>query len=71
MGDFITIGLSEEKCIGVAQCGACIKVCPVNIFRAEGDRVFITEPNEDECTLCELCSAACKPAAISIRKMYE
>lgn len=70
MADFITIGLSKEKCIGVAQCGACVKVCPVNIFRAEDDRVLIIEANEDECTLCELCSAACKPAAISVQKMY-
>lgn len=71
MAGFITIGLSKEKCIGVAQCGDCMKVCPVNIFRAEDDTVVIVEANEDECTLCELCTVACKPAAIAVQKMYE
>jgi ferredoxin len=70
MADFITIDLSKDKCIGVAKCGACVKVCPVNIFRADDDNVLVMEANEDECTLCELCSNACKPAAISVRKMY-
>ena len=71
MGEFIKVGIDFGSCVGVEKCGECIKVCPVNIFEAEGKDTTIVESNEDECTLCELCTQVCKPGAITIRKLYE
>ncbi len=71
MGIFIKAIVDRSKCLGVSKSGNCIKICPVNIFEADGDHVVINEENEDECTLCDLCLQKCEPNAISIKKLYE
>lgn len=71
MGTFISLQIDESKCAGVQECGQCINVCPVNIFKAENNSVAIIEENEDECTLCERCLEECSPNAIRIVKLYE
>jgi ferredoxin len=71
MGEFIKVEIDFQTCVGIAQCGGCVKVCPVNIFAKEGDNPSVIENNEDECTLCDLCIQACTPRAIVIRKLYE
>ncbi|MFQ5839763.1 MAG: indolepyruvate ferredoxin oxidoreductase subunit alpha [Candidatus Methylomirabilales bacterium] len=65
---FIKVEVNDPKCLGVAACGECIRVCPVNIFEPRGDRIGIQE--EDECTLCGLC-LVCPTEAITIRKLYD
>jgi NAD-dependent dihydropyrimidine dehydrogenase PreA subunit len=71
MGVFIRVTIDEEKCLGPEKSGACVAICPVNIFEVRGDRVVVEEANEDECTLCNLCIDKCPGSAISIRKLYE
>ncbi len=71
MSEFIKVGIDFTKCAGIAKCGGCVKVCPVNIFDEDGDTPFVNEENEDECTLCDLCLQACTPKVITIRKLYE
>ncbi|MGD9031405.1 MAG: 4Fe-4S dicluster domain-containing protein [Desulfobacteraceae bacterium] len=71
MGEFIKVEIDFSTCVGIAECGGCVKVCPVNIFGKEGDDPSVIESNEDECTLCDLCIQACTPKAITIRKLYE
>lgn len=71
MSEFIKVEIDFPTCVGIAQCGGCVKVCPVNIFAKEGDNPSVIENNEDECTLCDLCIQACTPKAITIRKLYE
>ncbi len=71
MGVFIRVEVDLSKCVGIAGCGGCVRVCPVNIFEKDGDIPSISLPNEDECTLCDLCRGACRPSAITIHKRYE
>ena len=71
MSEFIQVSIAEDRCTGIAACGKCVQVCPVNIFGAEGDRPFIIGDNQDECTLCDLCLEECTPDALVLRKLYE
>jgi len=71
MGEFIKIRIDEIKCRGIADCGQCEKLCPVNIFEAAGEIPDIVDENEDECTLCDLCLNGCETDAIEIIKLYE
>jgi ferredoxin len=70
MGVFIRIKIDREHCPGVQECGRCVGVCPVNIFKNQQGLVGVIKNNEDECTLCGLCLKACRPQAIEIRKLY-
>jgi NAD-dependent dihydropyrimidine dehydrogenase PreA subunit len=71
MSEFIKIEIDLLKCSGIESCGVCVNACPVNAFEAKGDKPFVVEENEDECTLCDLCIQACDPDAIKIIKLYE
>ena len=71
MSEFIKIEIDFSRCVGIGECGGCVKVCPVNIFGKDGDNPSVIEDNEDECTLCDLCIQACTPKVITIRKLYE
>ena len=71
MSEFIRVEIDINGCIGIDKCGKCVRVCPVNIFEAEGEQPVIVEQNQDECTLCNLCLDECTPDAIVIVKLYE
>jgi len=71
MGIFIQVEITPESCVGIKNCGQCIGVCPVNIFKQGEILPTVDEANEDECTLCELCLQACEPHAITIGKLYD
>ena len=71
MSEFIKLNVDLERCLSIEKCGKCIKVCPVNIFLSNGDYPNVIEDNEDECTLCSLCTESCEVAAIIIHKLYE
>ena len=70
MGEFIKVEVDSDKCTGLEACGACIRICPVNIFREAGRRPTVIRENEDECILCDLCLEECSPGAIVIRRLY-
>ena len=44
------ITVDETKC---KVCGECISVCPVEIYKQEGDRVVVG--NSEECSGCQSC----------------
>lgn len=69
--EFIRVDINMISCVGIASCGGCLRVCPVAIFEKNGDTPVVVEKNQDECILCDLCIQACKPSAITIRKLYE
>ena len=71
MGEFIKVEIDFDKCVGLEECGQCIQVCPVNIFKQSSGKPVAVEENEDECTLCQLCIDACRPQDIIINKLYE
>mgnify|MGYP001043545509 FL=1 len=69
--EFIRVDINTAACVGIAQCGGCVRVCPVGIFKKNADAPEIVAANQDECILCELCLQACTPQAIAVRKLYE
>jgi len=71
MSEFIRVEIDMKSCIGIDKCGKCVRICPVNIFEAEGEEPVIVEQNQDECTLCNLCLDECTPDAVVIVKLYE
>lgn len=68
---FISVSVDMVLCVGIIECGGCVRVCPVGIFQKDGDKPAVVEKNFDECILCDLCLESCKPNAITIRKLYE
>ena len=71
MGEFIQIKIDYDKCGPSHESEEWVRICPVNIFKMEGDRPVVIEENEDECTLCELCLQAGVPGTVTIVKLYE
>ncbi len=59
------LAYNASKCIGVKECGLCLKECPESaIFTVEPDlKVRI---NWDLCTNCGKCVPACPPQALSL-----
>lgn len=58
------ITLDETKC---NKCGECVNVCPVEIYKREGDRIVVGP--SDECSFCQSCISVCEPVAITIVDM--
>jgi ferredoxin len=71
MNEFIDVSIDCKKCVGIKECGQCVRVCPVNIFEDKTDWPVVVVENVDECTLCNLCLNKCTPNAIVISKLYE
>ena len=71
MGLFIKLEIDLERCAGIAGCGKCLKVCPVQIFGKGDEFPLSIAENEDECTLCDLCLDICEPDAVKVCKLYE
>ena len=71
MNEFIDVSIDRKTCVGIKECGQCIRVCPVNIFEDEAQWPDTIVENLDECTLCNLCLNTCKPGAIVISKLYD
>jgi len=69
VGIFIEV-VVDDKLLRNDDTGRLVRLCPVDIFAAEGERLVVRADNEDECTLCELCLRAAPPGAITIRKTY-
>ena len=70
MGYFVEVSIAQDQCLGLKDCGACVRVCPVNIFEKDGQRPRVATANEDECILCDQCRQECAPGAITIAKKY-
>ncbi len=47
-------------------CGECVRVCPRDILKIEGEKVKITDKDIIECSLCKLCVEACDMDAITV-----
>jgi NAD-dependent dihydropyrimidine dehydrogenase PreA subunit len=58
------IALDETKC---KVCGECVSICPVEIYKLEGDRVSVG--SSDECSGCQSCVSVCDAQAISISEV--
>jgi NAD-dependent dihydropyrimidine dehydrogenase PreA subunit len=58
------IVLDETKCKG---CGECVKICPSEIYKLEGDRAVVG--NSAECSGCQSCVSVCESQAITISEV--
>jgi NAD-dependent dihydropyrimidine dehydrogenase PreA subunit len=58
------ITLDETKC---KVCGECVSICPVEIYKREGDRIVVG--NSDECSGCQSCVSVCATEAITISEV--
>lgn len=56
--------LNTTSCI---QCGKCIKVCPMNIFRKND---VIVPMNDEDCIQCRLCAKNCPTDSIYINESF-
>jgi NAD-dependent dihydropyrimidine dehydrogenase PreA subunit len=58
------IAIDETKC---TVCGECASICPVEIYKKEGDRVVVG--NTDECSGCQSCISVCESQAIAVTEI--
>lgn len=68
MGTFVSVTVSADRCL--SGCRQCVELCPVDIFVVKDEKVEIAQENEDECTLCYLCSEGCPGKWVEILKHY-
>jgi NAD-dependent dihydropyrimidine dehydrogenase PreA subunit len=69
MGIFIQISV-DEKQFSPDMSRQIVRVCPVDIFEMDGERLTVKPEQEDECTLCRLCLDAAPAGALTILKTY-
>ncbi len=55
--------VDEKKCIG---CGACISVCPQNVFELKDGKSIPVKP--ENCVECNACVESCPVVAIKLVK---
>lgn len=70
MGMFIKVRLNKDQKFANGHV-SLEKICPVDIFRQEGEQIVVVEDNEDECTLCGLCIDALPKGSVIIERLYE
>jgi NAD-dependent dihydropyrimidine dehydrogenase PreA subunit len=58
------ITVDKEKC---KLCGECVKICPSEIYRVEGDCVVVG--NSADCSGCQSCVSVCENQAITISEI--
>ncbi len=51
----------EERCV---HCGACISICPVDVFSVAEDMKVVVEA--EKCIRCGVCVAVCPLSALSL-----
>ena len=52
-----------ERCSG---CGACVKVCPMDVFRLDRDRKKAIVRYAEDCMLCAWCLMECPNDVITV-----
>jgi ferredoxin len=61
-GNFITI--ENDKC---NNCGRCLVICIMNVWRKTEGIVYITEDYQSKCVECAACFQVCDAGAITFR----
>ena len=58
----------EEKCVG---CKTCVKSCPADVFRYDGEKKKAYVKYGQDCQLCLWCITECPAGAIELTKDKE
>ncbi len=58
------ITIDQSKC---KVCGECVSICPVEIYKQEGERIVVG--NSEECSGCQSCVSVCESQAIAITEV--
>lgn len=53
--------INSDKC---TKCGTCVDMCPVSVFKKDGNRIVVDKP--DECIGCKSCEVQCPVNAIKV-----
>lgn len=53
---------NRSRCLGIAQCGACVKACPNGVMQATSEN--LPNPDRDLCKSCGACVNACPAKAM-------
>jgi NAD-dependent dihydropyrimidine dehydrogenase PreA subunit len=53
----------DEKCV---DCGACVSICPVEVFRIEEYRI---KADQDRCIRCGICVDVCPLKALELPRI--
>lgn len=53
--------IDYKKC---KACGSCIEICPMGVFKKEGNKVVVKNP--EACIGCRACETQCSAEAIKI-----
>jgi len=61
----VKITIDDAKCDGV-DCGECADVCSMDILVIDGEKVVVK--NQEECSLCEVCTDVCPTQAITLEE---
>ncbi len=70
MGLFVDVILDKDRFKDRKALKRLVDVCPVDIFKVEGEDVVVVPENEDECILCNLCVDASPGGGVVIRRKY-
>lgn len=55
--------VDTKKCKG---CGACVSVCPVQIFELKAGKSAANPKKANDCLGCKACEASCPAGAIKV-----
>ena len=55
--------VDQEKCIG---CGACVEICPMDVFRQDDDTNQSVVRYPEDCQTCYSCELECPGSAIRV-----
>jgi len=61
--DVASLEFFPERCTG---CGACLEVCPRNVFELRGGKAAVFD--KDSCMECSACAMNCPSGALSVDK---
>ena len=63
------LAYNEKKCIGIGECGNCLKVCKEEALLARGEQpqLFV---DRERCTNCGDCAQACPSTALAMYGKY-
>ena len=71
MGLFVKVKIDQSKFTTQQARELCVRSCPVDAMKATEAGIEVTEENEDECILCDLCIRSAPEGSIQVVRTYQ